>query len=450
MGFKKFSLLLSARLVLIMLTLLGVTYLLTLTGYLASTVLALGVVTLLVWEIIQFVSKTNAEVTRFLDAARYADFGQRFNFSGLGSGFAELGDAFTDILKRFQKARAGQEEELRHLKALIEHVPAPLISIKTGGKLVLWNNAARRLFGSAHVTRLGDLAQFGSEFETEIASLKAGQRRLVPFSMDGIEQRITLAATQINIGGHVERLISLQDIQSELDAAQLQAWQDLVRVLTHEIMNSITPVASLAKTAVDLVEDAASRVIDNPEVVEELADVRDAVNTVARRSDSLMQFVSSYRRLTRLPAPSKTAIRLDELFAHVARLATQDWDKKSLSLVIHTEPKELDVQADRDMIEQVLINLLQNAAQALEGSSDATVWLKARLSKRGRVMIEVADNGPGIPANIAKEVFVPFFTTKRDGSGVGLALTRQVMLAHGGAVSLQARKDGGAIFSLTF
>lgn len=450
MGFKKFSFLLGGRLVLIMLALLMLTYLYTLPGYLASTVLVFGVVVVLTYEMIRFVAKTNAEVTRFLDAARYADFGQRFNFHGLGAGFGELGDTFTDILKRFQNVRAAQEEELRHLKALIEHVPAPLISVKADGQLVLWNNAARRLFGSAHVTRLSDLSQFGNEFEKEVTNLKAGQRRLVTFEVEGIEQRITLAASQVIIGGHIERLISLQDIQSELDAAQLQAWQDLVRVLTHEIMNSITPVASLAKTAVDLVDDAASQVTDNPEVVEELADVKDAVNTVARRSDSLMQFVSSYRRLTRLPPPTKSLIRLDEIFEHVGKLATQDWEDKALSLVMNVEPSELDVQADRDMIEQVLINLLQNAGQALEGNGDATVWLTGHLSKRGRVVIEVADNGPGIPEDIAKKIFVPFFTTKREGSGVGLALTRQVMIAHGGAVSVSEREGGGAKFALTF
>jgi len=450
MGFKKFSLLLGGRLVLIMLALLGLTYLYTLPGYLASTVLAFSVVSVLTFEMINFVSKTNAEVTRFLDAARYADFGQRFNFHGLGAGFGELGETFTDILKRFQLARADQETELRHLKALIEHVPAPLISIKADGQLVLWNNAARRLFGSAHVTRLPDLGQFGADFEKEVTKIKAGQRRLVDFIVDGTEQRITLAATQVNIGGHIERLISLQDIQSELDAAQLQAWQDLVRVLTHEIMNSITPVASLAKTAADLVDDASSQITDHPEVVEELGDVKDAVTTVARRSDSLMQFVSSYRRLTRLPPPEKTVFRLDELFKDVAQIAAQDWDEKALSLVTDVMPEKLDVHADRDMLEQILINLLQNAEQALGDCKSATVWLKADISKRGRVVVSVADNGPGIPAEIAKKIFVPFFTTKREGSGVGLALTRQVMIAHGGAVSVAEREGGGTKFSLTF
>jgi two-component system nitrogen regulation sensor histidine kinase NtrY len=450
MSFKRFSILLGLRLIGIMVALMGLTFLFVQPGYLASTLLAFAVLVSVTWEMVRFISKTNAEVTRFLDAARYADFGQRFNFKNVGAGFAELGDALTDILSRFQEARADQEEELRHLKALIEHVPAPLISARSDGQLILWNNAARRLFGSVHVTRLSDLKQFGAAFEQDVTAIQAGERRLVAFFSEGVEHRITLSASQIIIGGHAERLISLQDIQSELDAAQLQAWQDLVRVLTHEIMNSITPVASLAKTAVDLVDDAASQVSDNAEVVAELADVKDAVNTVARRSDSLMQFVSSYRRLTRLPPPKKALLKLEELFDHVGKLGTQDWDEKSLALIINIEPSELDVAADPDMVEQLLINLLKNAAQALEGTEEGTVWMSAHISKRGRVVIEVADNGPGIPEDIAKKIFVPFFTTKRDGSGVGLALTRQIMIAHGGSVSLSEREGGGAKFSLTF
>lgn len=450
MGFKKFSLLLAGRLVLIMLLLIVLTYLITTPGYYAATLLASMIVAGLTYEVFRFVSKTNAEITRFLEAARYADFSQRFNLHNMGAGFGELGDTFTDILQRFQAVRAGQEEELRHLKALLEHVPVPLMSLHGDGLITLWNNAARRLFGTMHVTKMSDLSQFGEEFAKEIDRVGAGERRLTTFRADDTEQKLTIAATQIIIGGTVEKLVSLQDIQSELDLAQLQAWQDLVRVLTHEIMNSITPVASLAKTAVDLVEDAAGKVTNNPDVVDELGDVKDAVNTVARRSDALMQFVSSYRRLTRLPPPEKGLIQIGALFQDVCSLSTQRWEEKGLSLVIDVEPSELDVSADRDMIEQVLINMLQNAEQALNGIEGATVWLCARLNRRGHVVIELADNGPGVPADIAKKIFVPFFTTKREGSGVGLALTRQVMIAHGGSVSLDEREGGGARFTLTF
>lgn len=450
MGFRKFSVLLAARWTLIMLTLVGLSHLISLPGYHAATALVTGILLFLGFEVFQFVKRTNAELSRFLDAARYADFSQRFQMHDMGAGFGELGEAFSDILRRFQAARSHQEIEVRHLKALIEHVPVPLFSVHNDGTLHLWNNAARRLFGNAPVARLPDLDQFGTTVQKDIATIKPGERRLLSFQSDTIEHQMMLASTQITIDGRIEKLISLQDIQSELDLAQLQAWQDLVRVLTHEIMNSITPVASLARTAVDLVDDAARKVVNNPEVVAELADVKDAVNTVARRSDKLNQFVSSYRSLTRLPSPTLKRFSIRELFDQMEALVSTNWQKKGITLTKDLEPETLELNADRDMVEQILINLLQNAEQVLENTEEAQVLLSARLSKRGRITVEVADNGPGVDPEIAKKIFVPFFTTKRDGSGVGLALTRQVMIAHGGAVSVSSSNTGGARFILTF
>ena len=230
---------------------------------------------------------------------------------------------------------------------------------------------------------------------------------------------------------------------------QLSAWQDLVRVLTHEIMNSITPVASLAKTAVDLLDDVSAKVAQT-EIVGELEDVKDAVNTVARRSDGLMNFVSSYRQLTRLPTPEKTRFKLGDLFADVTRMTTSDWLGKGLALTTNVDPSELDVFADRQMVEQVLINLLQNCEHAIIDTKHGQVALSARLNQRGHVTLEVSDNGPGIPDDIASRIFVPFYTTRREGSGVGLALSRQVMIAHRGTITFTNNEQGGARFTLVF
>lgn len=448
-GLPRFSLLLAIRLFFIMVSLAALGMLLLTPGYHAATLLLALVVTGLVWEVLRFISKTNQELVRFLDAARYADFGQRFEFSRQGGGFRELGETFTDIMERFRESRQAQESELRHLKALLEHVPVPVISLQGDGGVVLWNNAARRLFGAVQPGRIDDLAAFGDAFYERMQRVKAGDRFLVDLIADGMTQRLTVSASELLIAGRTERLISLQNIQSELDGVQLTAWQDLVRVLTHEIMNSITPVASLARTAVDLVNDASARLPVDGEVAADLRDARDAVDTVARRSDSLMNFVQSYRQLTRLPEPEKKPVPVAELFADVSRIVSAEWQQDDPVLSVFVEPENLEVLADRRMLEQVLINLISNARQAI-GGSDGQIKLTAALNRRGHVTIEIIDNGSGIDEEVIDRVFVPFFTTRREGTGVGLALSRQVMIAHGGTIACSNEPAGGARFTLIF
>jgi len=462
MDFKRFSLLIATRTILAMLTLIFLTQAIMSDGYHATVLLLSAILLIQFFEITRFISKTNAELVRFFEAVRHADFSQRFELKSVGSGFDELGTTFTDILQRIQSVRSNQEAELRHIKAIVEHVPVPLLSIDHNGKVTLWNNSVRRLFGSNTVTHIDDMAQFNEEFPKKLQSILAGERTLVHITIDDMEHKLIISATEITTATQQETLLSLQDIQSELALAQLQAWQDLVSVLTHEIMNSITPVASLAKTAVDLVQDVQEKTQSIPaitnEITEELDDVLGAVTTVARRSDGLMQFVTSYRRLTRLPSPNKKTISVATIFDHVTTLAKQNWQKDNIELSKSIAPQALDIHVDPDMIEQILLNLLLNAEHALIATERAIekrsctpkIALNAFLNVRGHVVIEVADNGKGIENKNMTQIFVPFFTTKNEGSGVGLALTRQVMLAHNGKVAVRNNSQGGATFSLTF
>lgn len=450
MIFRRFVISLAVRLVIAGLAMAAFVWLLVLPGYHSSMLLAGAAMALAIAEVWRYASRTNREVARFLDAARYEDYSQRFDYRNDGSGFRELGEAFTDILERMQDRSTNRESEMRRARALIEHIPVPLMTLHADDSITLQNNAARRLFGAEHVTTLKDLRKFGFRFSESVETAVPGVRQLVIFSVEGIEYKLTLATTELVVAGNSERLISLQDIQSELDATQAEAWEDLVRVLTHEIMNSITPVTSLAATATDVVADVRDKVRSDMPIAEDLEDLHDAIETVARRSDSLMQFVDSYRQITRLAPPEKKRIRLAELFETVVRLAKAECPRDDVEFSVQISPSELDVYADRDLLEPVLINLLRNAWQATESIEKPSVRLGARLNRRHNVVIEVADNGPGVPQEIATKIFVPFFTTRENGSGVGLALARQVMIAHGGFVRVNSVDGGGALFSLTF
>jgi len=450
MIFRRFIVQLCLRLVLVGFAMALVVWLVLRPGFHSATLLATLTFVTLVAELWRFVTRTNREVARFLAAARYADYSQRFDFAGDGSGFDALGQAFTDIVERMHERRSGHELEVRRLRALIEHIPVPLLTLHADDTITLQNNSARRLFGAEHVTQLRDLRKFGFSFAEAMASSVPGKRQLVTFTVDEIEYQLTLATTEIIIGGNNERLISLQDIQSELDATQAEAWEDLVRVLTHEIMNSITPVTSLAKTATDVVDDVLRKDKAGEALGEDLEDLRDAIATVARRSDSLTQFIDGYRQISRLAPPEKKRVRLDELFSAVGKLAAAEWPDSTVDFSYAVNPTELDVHADRDLLEPVLLNLLRNAWQVTALTKNPVISLTGRLNRRNNVVVEVADNGPGVDDAIAKKIFVPFFTTKEGGSGVGLALARQVMIAHGGFIRLSRNDSGGATFSLTF
>jgi len=447
---RRFTTGLVVRLIVVMLTMNAITWFLLRPGFLGMTVIAGTLLALGIAEVWRYITRTNRELARFHDAARYADFSQRFSLQGTGAGFDDLGGTFADILERLRQVREDSESNVRHQRAIIEHIPIPLLTLHSDDSITLLNNAARRLFGTADVTRRRDLVQFGKSFHDAVLEAVPGRRELVTFSVEDIDYKLTLAASEIVTASDNEKLISLQDIQSELDTSQAEAWHDLVRVLTHEIMNSITPITSLAVTAEAVVDDIIKKTDADSPIGNDLVDLHDAIDTVAKRSDSLVKFVDSYRQLTRLAPSEKRRVQLKDLFDSVVRLAEAEHPPCSEILEVDVTPPGLDVHADRDLLEPVLINLLRNAWQASADVEHPSIKLSARLNPRGNVVIEVSDNGPGIPDEIAGKVFVPFFTTKEQGSGVGLALARQVMIAQGGFVRLGQSEDGGAKFSLIF
>jgi len=450
MTFRHFGLLILIRLAVLSLGIAGFIYMFINPRYHVATFLMFMIILGLIYELWFFLNRINREVVRFLKSVRYADFSQSFEFEDDGAGFRKVGEAFTDSMERFKALRMTQETELTNLRAIINHIPVPLMTVKEDGTLSLLNNAARRLFGTSQLTKVTDLKQYGEDLYDQLGRCRAGEKRIAEISIEGIDTKLSLGLMEVTSNAGTERLFSLQDIGEELESAQLSAWQDLVRVLNHEIMNSITPVASLAQTTADIAEEVRLELEDNHPQKQEIEKISNAAMTMSRRAGNLMQFVSNFRQLTRLPKPKQQIISVQNVFDHVLRIAQAGKSNDRHNLRTEVKPQGLEFNIDPEQIEQALINLVRNAEQALANQQDGEIRLLAYLNQRGRVTIEVCDNGPGIEENILDKIFVPYFTTKPEGSGIGLALARQIMTYHGGSIRAANRKEGGASFKLTF
>jgi signal transduction histidine kinase len=257
--------------------------------------------------------------------------------------------------------------------------------------------------------------------------------------------------TEFRLGGKIFSLISLQNIRSELEETEIAAWQKLIRVLTHEIMNSITPISSLASTLNELIRaDQTSLRAQNGEAPDSIPDILQALQTIQKRSDGLLHFVDAYRNLTLLPSPNFQIFPIRELFLRAEKLMQANIKERDILFESWIEPENLELVADPELIEQVLINLQLNALQALEGRREARIKLSASLDSRGKVLIQVADNGPGIPEENLEKIFIPFFSTKEGGSGIGLSLSRQIMRLHNGTISVHSRPGEDTVFTLRF
>lgn len=393
----------------------------------------------LLWRYIQ---RTNLELARFIDAVRFGDFSQGFAQRGQGSGFGDLNEVLDEAIRKLRDERHKLIDANRFYEAVLDDAPTALLTVDADGKVELANKAARRLLVRHQGVRVEDFREYGDAFALALEGGAVGRPRLVPLLSDGVPQTMLVSAAIVHRLGGLVRVVAVQPIQGELNAVEIAAQSDLIRVLTHEIMNSMTPVTSLAHSAVDLMREVDGGADAN------VADARMAVETLARRADGVMHFVESYRQISRAPEVRRRAIDAAAWGRELEALFRAS--ERTIGIGFTLEADEtLTFDADPDLMSQVLINLIRNAGQAARGHSEAPhVWLGFSRTRSGRAQIEVADNGPGVPEGLRQDIFLPFFTTKAEGTGVGLSLARQVVLAHKGAISVSDRKGGGALFRI--
>ena len=455
MIFKSFRFGIIVRVVMLALSLLGVMYLVLETSYYVSmSILGVIIIGQMV-SLVNYLERTNVLLKRFLDAIRYSDFSGSFRNHGLGSNFDELNASFSEVIERFKEERSEKEESIRYLQTVVQHIGIGLMCVNSAGEVILLNTAAKRLFKVATLRTLDSLKPISEKLYQSIKKQKGGTRSLIRGTVQNETLQLAMYATDFRMRDEAYKLISFQNIHTELEEKEMEAWQNLTQVLAHEIMNSITPISSLSGTVKMLLEEHLDPEKENVKLnTETIQDVTEALNTISNRSQGLMRFVNSYRDFTQIPDPSFEQFSVLDVMKRTASLMQAQAEDAGTQIQVECDPESLELTADPHLVEQVLINLTKNAIRVLDGQEDSRVLLKGEIDDSGRTVIHIQDNGPGVKKAMKEKIFIPFYTVggkgKTKGTGIGLSLSRQIMRLHGGSLILNSEKGKGSTFTLRF
>ncbi len=419
------------------------------TDFIAAAIFLGLVAAYQIYALIKFVTKTNKDLNRFLLSIKHSDFSQSYANNLNGAGFDELRAAFSEVSKEFQRAKLEKEEHFRFLQTIIDHVGIALVAYDSEGEIELLNNAAKKLLKIPRLGNIKELESVSRRLAEKLANISAGDKDLVKLQQGDDLLQLSVYATGFILRRQQLTLVAMQNIQHELEEREMTSWQNLIRVLTHEIMNSITPIASLASTAQGLLKD--NKECEVPESMNEVIDdVRHAVNTIEKRSSGLLNFIENYRKLTRIPKPAFKLVQVKDLFDRVEYLLKDQFKRSSIKFKKRIDPESLTITADPALIEQVLINLCKNSIEAVNGILKPKIKLKAATDGRGNPVIKVSDNGKGITDEVVEKIFIPFFTTKPQGSGIGLSLSRQIVRLHKATIGVSSKPNEKTVFKLRF
>jgi two-component system, NtrC family, nitrogen regulation sensor histidine kinase NtrY len=399
-------------------------------------------------EMIRFVGQTNRKLTRFLESIKYSDFVSGFAADHkLGKSFKDLNESINDVMEAFRKARSEKEESWQYLDTVVQQVRTGIVSFDSDGNIQLFNTNAKKYLGTTHLKNIRELQVTNSRLYDAIEKTEAGYSELYKANND---IQLTIQCTHLRIRGTDIKLVTLQNIQGELQKQEAEAWQNLTRVLRHEIMNSITPISSLTSTLREILEHDLKKENEYYTLNDETtSDLKEGLTTIENRSKGLIKFIDAYREYTSLPKPTIKTVNLKNLIEKVSNLMKEELKRTSIEFTYSCSSDYLTIQVDEEMIEQVLINLLKNAKEALHETRQAKLKLLAHYHENA-VKIEITDNGPGIIKEAIENIFVPFYTTKRTGSGIGLSLSRQIMQLHGGSITVVSEPEVQTTFTLRF
>src|SRR6478609_4245646 len=410
----------------------------------------LGAIIFQIKHIVKIMETSNENIASFLDAIEFDDLSASFKTTSQDPGVQKLHKELNDALAKLRNSRKERDSEYQFFKNIVQHVGIGILTFKRDGSIQIINSAAKRLLRVTTAESIEDLREMSEPLVEACLKLKTGGRELVRLKAGDEVIQLSVFAIELTLRGEELKLISMSNIQSELEEKEMEAWQNLVRVLTHEIMNSVTPISSLA----GIVEEDLKHKLEKGSEIhlkkEEAEDMHLSLQTISRRSAGLIRFVKEFRNLTHIPKPKLTEVNVRKLLEEMAMLHKKELADHGVSITISVDPEHLTISVDKNMIEQVLINLIKNAIQAFDEQPDKKIELTAFTSEKGRAAISVKDNGAGIDAEALEKIFIPFFSTKKTGSGIGLSLSKQIMRQHEGRISVKSKLGEGTEFILRF
>ncbi|MDX2247864.1 MAG: ATP-binding protein [Bacteroidia bacterium] len=437
-----------ARIIILTISLCLFSYLIFVAELQASSLFIGLLIVIQIGNLIFFAEQTNRVLSRFFSGIKYDDFTTSQHQESKGKSFDELNEQLSRVVDQFRRIRMEKEENYRYLEQVFHHLSIPTISIRNGEEINFINQAGRLLFAHPGLRKLEDLDE---NLIKEIKEMPSGEKRMIRITRNGEVIPLIISVTAFKLQGVGYQLVSFQNIRREMEQTETDAWQKLLRVLTHEIMNSVTPVTTLAESLRSLLFQADHRTFRGPDITpDQTKDILQAIDIIRNRSKGLLSFVETYRNLTRIPVPQLEEINLSTFLNDLHRLFRTRFQNEGIEFELTIVPEKLTVWADHQMTEQVIINLIINAIHAVETRLEKHISLSAKENAFGQVRITVKDNGCGIPAERLEEIFIPFYSTKKEGSGVGLSISRQIMQAQGGEIRVSSRENEGSAFTLTF
>jgi len=400
------------------------------------------------FEYYRFHKKAQVEIEQFVESVHYRDFSRHFDVKQAPSELQPFRSGFNQINSTFKVISKEKETQYLHLKTILEIVDTGILSYETESGEILWmNESFKNLLQIPYLKTVHSLIRRNEVLHKEVVQLLPGSNIVVSIPREKEIIKIQLSATAFENDNKKYKLIAFQNINEALDENETNAWQKLLRVMTHELMNSVAPISSLADTLKNRVAEASQQKNFN---VDYYQDIETGISTIKKRTEGLLKFTETYRSLSKITSANINEVLVIELFEHVSQLMQPTVEKNKIELEIILKEPLLSLKADANLIEQVLINLLLNAIDAVKEKIQPKIVLSAHRTNLDKIIIKLVDNGGGIPAELIDKIFIPFFSTKKTGSGIGLSLSKQIMILHKGSIHVQSNVNEGTAVNLLF